>query len=45
MNFLQRKIEDLRRPSDSQGFSIEDIHRKVAEKEHELTTANINKRE
>ena len=38
-------MEELRRPSDPSGYSIEGLRQRIAEKEHQLTTSNINKKE
>ena len=45
IDFLKSKVEELRKPSDSQGYSLESLQRRIAEKEHQLTTSNINKKE
>lgn len=44
MDFLKAKVEELRRPDNSNGYSIEILQKKIAEKEHQLTTSQIDKR-
>ena len=32
IDFLKSKVEELRKPSDSQGYSLESLQRRIAEK-------------
>ena len=45
IDYLQNSVEGFRRPSNNQGYSIEHLQSLILEKEHQLTTSSINKRE
>jgi DNA repair ATPase RecN len=44
LDALQYRFNELRKPSTSESFSLEDLHQKIQLKEHQLTTGDINKR-
>lgn len=45
IDILKAKSDELRRPGNSLGLSLETIKQRIVEKEHQLTTANIGKKE